>query len=426
MTPAELELYEQLRYRAIQLFRQRHQNPAALKDILSPLLAELLQAAQRPDTPQNAMSGQPSYPTSLETTHPIRLLKQPMNGEVSTTMRWGSDKVTPAGWPPRRSLNHWLPRKPTLDPDDIWRWLGDDTRTNGMILNLFEQGLSYLQIQAKLIGMYVHLDEIEAITDQLLPRANAWCERVLQPIYTYVWITEVPFQVVRQGRLTNCRLYSVVGIDIAGRQEVIGLYLGERGERLWPELLRDLKQRGVEDVLILCTDNSPAVVEAVRAELPNTHLHRYGMLQLRTSLHLVTGPDQLKLTRELTAVLSQPSRAAADQVWEKFKRKWAERYPVVIEMWEHEWAALTEPMNYVPIVSEMAQKNKFECHLYDELHRLSREQVTYNSGSDLLKRVFMVSESAGVKLGSADIRWGLALQQLALLFGDRVKKYMVM
>lgn len=202
------------------------------------------------------------------------------------------------------------------------------------ILSLYSMGMSYRQIQSHLQEMYsVDLSEAQLtnITDKILPVIEEWRNRPLEPIYAIVWLDAIHYKVRHEGRIVNRAVYSIIGVNMEGRKDVLGLYTSENeGAKFWLQVLTQLHQRGVQDILISCIDNLKGFAEAIETIFPQTEVQLCVVHQIRNSLKYVGSKHQKEFMRDLKPVYQAVDESLASVKLQALKEKWGKFYPVVM------------------------------------------------------------------------------------------------
>lgn len=396
--------YEQFRHQAVEQLRTGPINLASIRDLLAPVVQDLLEMAlQSTDQPVPPAS-RLAKPTAVEdiTVDPDQSVEHP------------NDTLSSIDSPLEElSSGNLLPYDPRLD---------------SFIIERFYQGVPYKIIQRQFAeqGWDVSKTTLMTVTNQDLPRVEAWHKRPLFPMYPFLWVSSVPFQLWQGSPLTHLSAYVVATIDLQGRRDIIGYYVGGQDlSQTWSTLLTDLQERGVEDILIACGEEPVTLREAFSKTYPQTHVHGCVMFQMRASLRALSGPDKTAATKVLRALYRVTDQTQAAEIWQGFRAEWVERYPLLVESWEHNWPQLTGPMQYPALVARRAQR----LNLVDTLHQVLLSQLKahgpYTNEQEFVKSTYIISQRILPKRQGIVGNWGLMLEQLASVFDHRIKKYLV-
>jgi len=296
------------------------------------------------------------------------------------------------------------------------------------VLALYGLGLSYEAIRQHLADLYqldVSCAQLSTITDQVLPLLESWRARPLQPVYAYLWLDALHFKVRQEGQVVSKAAYTVLGVDLSGHKDLLGLYVGEaESARFWLSVLSDLQARGVQDVVIACTDNLTGFTQAIETVFPHCDVQLCVVHQVRASLRYVPQKEQKAVVAALKPIYQAPSLAAAQQARTRFAEQWGERYPLIVQSWEANWSRLTRFFDYPPAIRRIIYTTNTVEGFHRQLRTVTKTKGAFTSETGLLKLLYLVSQRLIAKWTRPLANWGPTLQQLALLFPDRLNPYL--
>ena len=195
------------------------------------------------------------------------------------------------------------------------------------ILALFALGTSYEDIRKHiedLYGIHVSNGTLNAVTDKLLPDLQAWRERELEAVYPIVWLDAIHYKIREGGRYISKAVYTILGLTIEGKKELLGLYLSDiEGAHYWLSVLTDLHNRGVKDILIACIDGLKGFPEAIASLYPHTEIQHCIVHQIRNSLKYVASKNQKIFMADLKCVYKATTLNAAETALDELEAKWA-------------------------------------------------------------------------------------------------------
>lgn len=259
------------------------------------------------------------------------------NGSSSKTMKSASGEF---------ELNTPRDRSGTFDPQVIKKHqthLTDELERK--IIALFALGNSYQDIRNHIAEMYdIRLSNgtINAITDKLIPELQAWRERDLEAIYPIVWLDAIHYKIKDNGRYATKAIYTILGLNIEGKKELLGLYLSDQeGAHHWLSVLTDLNNRGVKDILIACIDGLKGFPEAIETIFPRTEIQHCIVHQIRNSVKYVASKNQRAFIADLKYVYKAATLNAAELALNDLEDKWGDKYPMVIKSWRTKWPTLS-------------------------------------------------------------------------------------
>ncbi|MCC7464897.1 MAG: IS256 family transposase [Saprospiraceae bacterium] len=315
--------------------------------------------------------------------------------------------------------------EPTLLPKRD-RQLG--TGVEQKILSLYGMGMGYRQIQAHLQELYsVELSEAQLtnITDKILPVVEEWRSRPLESMYAIVWLDAIHYKVRHEGRIENRAVYSILGVNLEGKKDVLGIYVSENeGAKFWLQVLTQLQQRGVEDILIACIDNLKGFAEAIETIFPKTEVQLCVVHQIRNSMKYVGTKHQKEFMRDLKPVYQAPDESSAKSKLEGLKEKWGKMYPVVIESWENNWDRLSRYFQYPTAIRRIIYTTNMVEGFHRQLRQVTKTKGAFTSDNALIKLLFLAIERITEKWTSPLQNWSLTFSQLSIYFRDRIKPHL--
>ena len=293
------------------------------------------------------------------------------------------------------------------------------------IIGMYGLGMSLRDISEHIKEMYdtdISAATLSSITDRVIPMVKEWQSRPLDETYCIVWMDAMHYKVKDEGRVTNRAVYNILGINIEGKKELLGMYVSENeGANFWLSVLTDLQHRGVKDILISCIDNLKGFTEAINSIYPKTEVQTCIVHQIRNSLKYVASKNQKEFMADLKEVYRASSKEVAEEKLEELSAKWEKKYPAVITSWKNNWHKLSTYFKY----SEDIRKLIYTTNTIEGFHRQVRK-VTKNKGaftSDmaLLKLIYLAQRNISKKWTQPLHNWSLTVSQLSIIFGHRLK-----
>lgn len=379
-----------------------------LEEALGPLLKRIVEAGLQGEMQAHLEEGKATG------------VKNRRNGKMSKTVRSRFGQL-PIDTPRDREGTY----EPTLLPKRD-RQLG--TGVEQKILSLYGMGMGYRQIQTHLQELYsVELSEAQLtnITDKILPVVEEWRSRPLESMYAIVWLDAIHYKVRHEGRIENRAVYSILGVNLEGKKDVLGIYVSENeGAKFWLQVLTQLQQRGVEDILIACIDNLKGFAEAIETIFPKTEVQLCVVHQIRNSMKYVGTKHQKEFMRDLKPVYQAPDESSARSKLEGLKEKWGKMYPVVIESWENNWDRLSRYFQYPAAIRRIIYTTNMVEGFHRQLRQVTKTKGAFTSDNALIKLLFLAIERITEKWTSPLQNWSLTFSQLSIYFRDRIKPHL--
>ena len=293
------------------------------------------------------------------------------------------------------------------------------------IIGLYGLGMSYRDISAHIKEMYdtdISHSVLTEITDRIIPDIKKWQSRSLDALYCIVWLDAMHFKVKEAGQVVHKMLYNILGIDKDGKKHILGMYIAEtEGAKFWLQVLTDLQNRGLEDILIACTDNLKGFKEAILSIYPKTEVQLCVVHQIRNSLKYVASKDQRKFVNDLKLVYRAVSKDKAETELLNLEQKWGKKYPVVIRSWKNNWEQLSEYFKYTqPIRKLIYTTNPIEGY-HRQIRKVTKTKGAFANETALLKLAYLAMRNIEKKWKSSLPTWGLIVQQLYIKFEGRIE-----
>jgi len=292
------------------------------------------------------------------------------------------------------------------------------------IIGLYSLGMSYRDISKHIKEMYdteISHTVLSQITDKIIPDIKAWQSRPLDHVYPIIWLDAMHFKVKEEGRVVHKALYNILGVDVHGHKEILGLYISEsEGANFWLQVLSDLHNRGVKDILIASIDNLNGFSEAIQSIYQQTEVQSCIVHQIRNSLKYVASKEQKEFVKDLKKVYKASTKDLAETELLNLEEKWAKKYPIVIESWQKNWDKLSTYFQYTePIRRLVYTTNPIEGY-HRQIRKVTKTKGAFTNEMALLKLVYLATKRIQDKWSSPLQNWGLTVQQLAIKFEGRL------
>ena len=318
-------------------------------------------------------------------------------------------------------------RKGEYEPQLIPKY--QNTVTQDMeekIISMYAKGMTTGDIEAHLKELYdldISDSTISRITDKIMPLVKEWQDRPLQEIYAVVYMDAIHYHVRSEGRIVKRAVYIALGIDMDGKKDVIGMYVGENeGAKFWLSIINGLKNRGVQDILIACVDGLNGFPQAIEAVYPKTEIQQCIIHQIRNTTNYVSYKDLKKLMADLKMVYAAPDEAAALQELESFGEKWNSKYPKIYKSWSERWATLSTYFKYPNEVRKLIYTTNAIEGFNRQLRKVTKSRTVFPSDDSLLKMLYLATMDITKKWTGRRRDWSQIRSQLEIYFEERLEK----
>lgn len=292
------------------------------------------------------------------------------------------------------------------------------------ILSMYARGMTVREIRAHLeeiYGVEVSPDLISRVTDAVVEEMTAWQTRPLERVYLVAYLDALVIKVRDKSGVQNKSVYIVVGVRPDGSKDVLGLWLqASEGAKFWLTILSELRQRGVEDILVLCADGLTGLPEAVEAAFPRAIFQTCIVHMVRASTRFVPWKDRKAVCADLRTVYNAETAEAAELALEGFEGKWGKRFPMIAPTWRRRWDEVTPFLSFPPEIRRAIYTTNAIEALNRQLRKVLKTRGHMPNEQAALKLLYMAIQNAQKNWGGRDRRWNNALLQFAIYFEGRI------
>ena len=293
------------------------------------------------------------------------------------------------------------------------------------VIAMYAHGMSTRNISEYVKEMYameISATEISHITDKIIPLMNEWRNRPLEAVYPFVFLDCMHYKVRDNGTVESRAIYNILGISREGKKDLIGIYLSENeGAKFWLSVLTDLKQRGVEDILIACIDGLKGFPEAIEAVFPKTKIQLCIIHQIRTSMRYVPEKDKKAVIADLKPVYKAVNQEQAYEKLLEFDDKWGKKYPLSVKSWMDNWVNLSTFFEFTAEIRKVIYTTNAIEGMHRQIRKVTKTKGAFTSDQALLKLVYLVVRDLSKKWTMSIHNWGLTMSQLYIKFGERLQ-----
>ncbi len=300
------------------------------------------------------------------------------------------------------------------------------TRTDEIeqkIMAMYAKGMSQRDIEDNLREIYgaeIPQSLISKITDKILPEVNEWQNRPLESIYPIVYFDGIVFKSRKDSQIVNKCVYTVLGIDMSGQKDVLGIWISENeSASFYAGVCSDLKKRGVRDIFIACHDNLKGLGDAVNAIFPKTKQQLCIVHQIRNSTRFVPYKDRREVCADLKKIYGAVNLEDAEYAKEEFREKWDGKYPSILRSWDSNWAELTTFFEFPEQIRHLIYTTNAVEAYHRMVRKFTKSKAIFPTDDSIRKVVFLSVKEITKKWTQPARDWGMAYSQIIIFFADR-------
>jgi transposase-like protein len=292
------------------------------------------------------------------------------------------------------------------------------------VISMYARGMSVREIQAHLLELYgteVSPDLISTITDEVLDEVAQWQQRPLEAMYPIVYFDALRLKIRDEGTVKNKAVYLALGIRADGVKEVLGLWIEQtEGAKFWLKVFNELKNRGLDDILIAVVDGLRGFPEAIEAVYPLAQIQTCIVHLIRNSTTLAAWKDRKELAAALKPVYQAANADAAAQALDEFAvGPWGTRFPTVTAMWRRQWEQVIPFFSYAPEVRKIIYTTNAIESLHMRLRKIVKNRGHFPSDEAATKLLFLALRNIAKDWKMPQRTWKQAANQFAIMFGER-------
>lgn len=325
-------------------------------------------------------------------------------------------------------LNTPRDRENTFEPQLIKKNQTRITQMDSKILSLYAKGMTTREIVATFKEMYdadVSPTLISKVTDAVKEQVTEWQNRQLDALYPIVYMDCIVVKVHQNGSVINKAVFLALGINTEGQKELLGMWLAENeGAKFWLSVLTELKNRGLQDILIACVDGLKGFPDAINSVYPQTHIQLCIIHMVRNSLKYVSWKDYKAVTSGLKAVYQAPTEEAALMALDAFAGEWDDKYPQISKSWRAHWENLNTFFGYPPDIRKAIYTTNAIESLNSVIRAAIKKRKVFPTDDSVRKVVYLAIKDASKKWSMPIQNWRLAMSRFIIEFGDRLSDHL--
>ena len=315
-------------------------------------------------------------------------------------------------------------RNSSFEPKVVKKRQKDISDIDRKIISMYAKGMTTKQISETIEDIYgfeTSESFISDVTDKILPQIEDWQNRPLEAVYPIVFIDAIHFSVREDGVVQKRAAYVVLGIDADGKKDVLSIDVGENeSNKYWLSVLNSLKNRGVQDILILCSDGLTGIKDAISAAFPKTEHQRCIVHMVRNTLKYVANKDMKAFAKDLKTIYTAPDEKSALAQLDHVTDKWSPQYPYAMKRWSDNWDAISPIFKFSRDVRTAFYTTNAIESLNSTLRRLNRQRSVFPGSQALLKSLYLATFEATRKWTMPIRNWGKVRGELSVMYPERL------
>jgi putative transposase len=314
-------------------------------------------------------------------------------------------------------------RKSTFEPQLVPKHERMSDKIEQSIIGLYSRGMSTRDIEEQvkeIYGIDVSEGTISNVTNRLIDNIKQWQVRPLESVYFIIWMDGISLKIRSNGKVINKTIFLVIGLNNQGMKEVLGMWINEtESASFWLTVLTDLKSRGVEDILIACTDNLKGFTDAIKSSYPKAITQLCVVHQIRNSCRYVVWKDKKEFVEDLKTVYAAANLQAAADALNQFEAKWGSKYGYAIKSWRTNWDDLTHYYDFPQEIRKIIYTTNVIESLNSGIRKYTRSKSIFPDDSSAMKAVYLAINNLERKWTQTIRNWGAILNQFIIIFENR-------
>ena len=315
-------------------------------------------------------------------------------------------------------------RKGEFEPQAVKKNQTDISNIEDQVLSMYAKGMTTRDISAHLRDVYgveASAEMISHMTDRILPIAKEWQNRPLERKYAIVFMDAVHFHVREENRTVKKAVYVAISVKLNGNKEVLGMWIGgNESAKYWLGVLNEIKNRGVEDIMIVSVDGLTGFGDAIGAVFPQAEIQRCIVHQIRYTTKFVNYKDLKPFVKDLKAIYQAPTEDAALEALDELDNKWGKKYPSSVSSWRNNWPQLSTYLKYPEEIRKIIYTTNAIENFNRGLRKVTKAKSIFPSDDALFKSIYLTMIDITKKWTGAPWNWGQTLNQFCIYFGDRI------
>ena len=315
-------------------------------------------------------------------------------------------------------------RNGSFDPKIVKKRQREFDGFDDKILSMYGRGMTQREIQGHLKDLYgveVSPDLISRATESVWEEIQAWTSRPLDAVWPVVTLDAIVLKIRDNGTVRNKSAHVALGINLEGHKEVLGIWIQEKeGAKFWLNVLTELRNRGVQDILITCCDGLKGFPEAIETAFPETVVQTCIVHMIRNSLRYVSYTMRRKMAKELRPIYTADSRKTAEKALKTFESEWGDQYPMIVKSWKSNWERVAPFLDFPEAIRKIIYTTNSIESLNASLRQVIRPRGHFPSDEAALKILYLAIRNKQKRWTQPRHGWGAALQHFSIYFEGRI------
>ena len=347
------------------------------------------------------------------------------DGSFAGAQKLANFGINTIGLPGTIDLDIPRDRKGDFEPQIVKKNQTDISNIEDQVLSMYAKGMTTRDISAHLKDVYgvdASAEMISHMTDRILPIAKEWQNRPLERKYAIVFMDAVHFHVREDNRTVKKAVYVAIGVKLNGKREVLGMWVGgNESAKYWLSVLNEIKNRGVEDIMIVSVDGLTGFGDAIHAVFPQAEIQRCIVHQIRYSTKFISYKDLRPFMADLKLVYKADTEDLALTALDDLEEKWGKKYPASIGSWRNNWTQLSTYFKYPSEIRKLIYTTNSIENFNRQLRKVTKSKTIFPTDDALFKMLYLAMMDVTKKWTGKAWDWGLTLDQLCIYFGDRIQ-----
>lgn len=296
------------------------------------------------------------------------------------------------------------------------------------IISMYAKGMTTRDIQShveELYGIEISPVLVSNITEKIVDTATQWQNRPLEAIYPIVFFDAIFYKVREEGKIKSKAAYTCLALDITGKKDLLGLWVSEtEGANFWHTVITELRNRGVEEILIACVDGLKGFPEAINSVFPAVEVQQCVIHLIRNTLKYIAYKDSKEFMSDLKNVYTAPTEEAALQELDKVEEKWGKRYSLALKPWRNNWANISVFFKYPEEIRRIIYTTNIVENLHRQFRKVTKNRAVFPNEDALKKMLYLAYKDLSKKWNQSVKNWAYCISQLAIIFEDKITKFL--